>query len=61
MRHLYESTNVNMQTGNVLRTQSTTEIVPPSILPRRFNSTSEPCELPIIRPELSSTSEPKRS
>ena len=29
------------------------------ILPRRFNSTTEPRQTPIVRPELNSVSEPK--
>jgi len=61
MRQIQESINANTQGGNVLRTQSTTELAPPSILPQRFNSTSDPCGLPIVRPELNSTSEPKVS
>jgi hypothetical protein len=50
---------VSVQVGTVINTQTTTQQASQSVLPPRFNSTSQPCRSSIVNPELGSLTVPK--
>lgn len=54
----FGANNLNIRVGTVIGTQTTSQQVPPAILPQRFNSTSQPCPRSIVPPELNSVSKP---
>jgi len=57
---VHGATNLNIQAGTVIGTQTTSQQAAPAILPQRFNSTSQPCPSSIVQPELNSVSEPAK-
>jgi hypothetical protein len=59
MRKNHDETSPNVRAGNVMGSQTTSQLNEPAVIPQRFNSTSQPCAGSIVNPELNSISEPK--